>query len=414
MRPTHRRASGLAAAAALLSQLAAAAPPAAQPAQPGEVRAAPEEFARVDAPHAFVFPRDHGPHPQFRQEWWYVTGNLDGAGGERFGFELTFFRFALAPGAAAGARPDSAVSAWRTREIWMAHFAVSDVSRRRFRFAQKLSREALGLAGAAAVPAGPGSAAADGAAAPRLWIDDWLLEGAPASVAGAGTSWRLRASQPGYAIELTLEPETAPVLNGEHGLSRKSAEAGAASYYYSVPRLAVHGRLLTEHGPRAVEGLAWLDREWGSGSLGAQQSGWDWFGLQLDDGSALMFYALRDRSGGREPFSAGTWIAADGTRPLSSDEVRIDVTGQWTNRDGDHYPAGWRLRVPSLGVELALRPVLADQELRTTPRYWEGAVDVSGTRGGRRVGGRGYVELVGYAQERPGEHDAGAPVRSGR
>jgi predicted secreted hydrolase len=341
-------------------------------------------FAEAREPRTFEFPRDHGPHREFRQEWWYVTGNLDAASGQRFGFELTFFRFALAPPAAA-AKPDAQPSAWRSRELLMAHFAVTDVARRRFRFSQKLSREALGLAGAQSEPL-------------KVWIDDWTLSDAHLA---HGVGWTLHAAQQEYAIDLALEPLGDPVLNGDAGLSRKAADPGAASYYYSIPRLRVSGRLVRGGESLAVQGLAWLDREWGSGGLGARQSGWDWYALQLSDGSALMFYALRDRDGHRDPYSAGTWVSATGeARPLRSADVDIVATGSWRDHAGVRYPAGWRLHVRPLALEVTVRPVLADQELETSPRYWEGAVDVSGQREGRSVGGRGYVELVGYAKER--------------
>jgi len=339
-------------------------------------------FAQVLAPRAFSFPADHGPHREYRQEWWYTTGNLKSADGERFGFELTFFRYALVPPTAAAAAPGS--SAWRAHEIYMAHFAVTDVARARFRFAQKLERAALGLAGAQAEPL-------------RVWVDDWTL-----SAAGtAPGDWQLRAAGEGYAIELQLEAAATPVLNGENGFSAKSAEPGNASYYYSLPRVAVHGRLLRAGVPLQVTGLAWFDREWGSGGLGAQQAGWDWFALQLDDGSALMFYALRERGGGRDRHSAGTWVAASGaTRRLGADAVAIEVTDRWLSPQRVRYPSAWRVQVPELALDLTVRPVLADQELLGTPHYFEGAVDVTGTRAGARVGGAGYVELVGYPQER--------------
>ncbi|HEY0766956.1 MAG TPA: lipocalin-like domain-containing protein, partial [Steroidobacteraceae bacterium] len=325
---------------------------AAPPARPGCLSgAAPADFAQALAPTTFAFPRDHGPHPQFRQEWWYVTGNLDAASGERLGFELTFFRFALQPEAAvAPAAPRS--SAWRTRQIYLAHFAITDVAAGRFRFAQKLSREALGLAGAQAAPL-------------RVWIDDWSLEAASAGAA-AQERWSLRAAQPGYELELTLQGLTAPVLNGDAGLSRKSGEPGAATYYYSIPRLAVHGRLIRDGHPLEVHGLAWVDREWGSGGLGARQVGWDWFALQLNDGTALMFYALRDQDNRRDQHSAGTWVEASGrSRPLSSEEVTIEVADHWSNAQGTRYPSSWRIRVPALALQVSVRPVLADQELRT-------------------------------------------------
>ena len=364
-------------------QHAEAAPPAVADASDSESVAG---FATALEPRHFEFPLDHGPHPAFRQEWWYVTGNLDAANGERFGFELTFFRVALEPPpalspATAPAATAAPASAWRTREIYLAHFAVTDVPRRRFRSAQKLSRAALGLAGAEALPL-------------HVWLDDWSLE-------ARGPTWQLRATQRGYAVALTLEPQSAPVLNGIDGLSRKSDRPEDATYYYSIPRLLVRGQVLRDGQPLEVRGRAWLDREWGSGGLGPRELGWDWFGLQLEDGSALMFYALRDKNGERDVHSAGSWVAADGTaRALSSAEVDIAVTREWRSASGERYPAGWHIRVPALALDLTVRPVLADQELQTTPRYWEGAVDVSGERGGASLGGRGYVELVGYAQER--------------
>jgi predicted secreted hydrolase len=336
-------------------------------------------FEQALTVRSFEFPRDHGPHEGFRQEWWYVTGNLDGANGERFGFELTFFRFALAPSAAAV----PGASAWRAREIYMAHFALTDAARGTFNYAQKLSRAALGLAGAQGAPL-------------KVWIDDWSL-----SRESGSQSWRLRAAEPGYSIELELVPLGGPVLNGEAGLSRKSDRPGDASYYYSVPRLGVSGQLSRDGVAQSVSGLAWLDREWGSGGLAPGQAGWDWFALQLSDGSALVFYALRDQDGGRDPHSAGTFVDAQGhSQPLSPADVEVAVQGHWRSPDGVSYPSGWRLRVPHLSLEVQIRPLLAGQELRTTPRYWEGAVDVSGERAGQRLGGRGYVELTGYARER--------------
>jgi len=349
-------------------------------------------FAQALTPRALVFPRDHGPHPEFRQEWWYLTGNLDAAGGERFGFELTFFRFALAPppaptadaGSAAQGKAPAATSAWRTRELYMAHFAITDVAAKRFRYAQKLARGALGLAGAEAAPL-------------RVWIDDWTLRAAGA----APGDWRLEAAQEGYTLELELHPLSPPVLNGAAGLSRKSDAPDSASYYYSIPRIAVRGTLRRQGKPLAVQGLAWLDREWGSGGLGPGQAGWDWFALQLDDRTALMFYALRRRDGSRDPHSAGTWVESSGeVRALTSAAVDIDVNDHWTQADGVRYPSGWRVRVPSLALDVTVRPVLADQELKTSPRYFEGAVDVSGAHAGRPLRGRGYVELVGYAPGR--------------
>ena len=347
-------------------------------------------FAQAQTPLPIAFPKDHGPHHEFRQEWWYVTGNLEGERGERFGFELTFFRFALAPPhAAVSAAAPAQASAWRAREIYMAHFAITDPARRRFRFSQKFERAALDLAGAQGSPF-------------KVWLDDWSLREEDRAAEGPSAStWTLSAAQPGYAIQLELAPQQAPVLNGQAGLSRKSDEVGSASYYYSVPRLAVRGRLVRDGHSFAVTGLAWLDREWGSGGLGQAQAGWDWFAVQLNDGSSFMFYALRSADGRRDVHSAGTWVSASGAaRPLANEDVAVAVTGEWRNAHGERYPARWHILVPELALDLNVRPLLADQELQTSPPYWEGAVDVSGERAGKSIAGRGYVELVGYAKER--------------
>jgi predicted secreted hydrolase len=357
------------------------------------------DFAQVLEPRVFEFPRDHGPHPEYRQEWWYVTGNLDSATGERFGFELTFFRFALAPAlpelsVTSGSSAETAStalpaprngveSAWRARQIYMTHFAITDVARERFRFSQKLSRGALGLAGAQIPPL-------------RVWIDDWSL----VSKSPDETHWSLHAAESGYELTLDVQALQQPVLNGDRGFSRKSSDPGSASYYYSIPRVSVRGRLVRDGKPLEVHGLAWVDREWGSGTLSRNEQGWDWFALQLRDGSSLMFYSLREHDGRRDPHSAGTWISASGeSRPLSSDQVQIDVLDYWRNRRGERYPSRWRVRVPTAGMDVEVRPVLADQELTGSTRYWEGAVDVTGASAGQRNVGRGYVELVGYAAQ---------------
>jgi predicted secreted hydrolase len=348
-------------------------------------------FARADAPRQFEFPQDHGPHPAFRHEWWYLTGQLDAADGATFGFDLTIFRLALRPPDAA---PESSgvtgASAWRTRQVYAAHFAITDVSRARFFHATRYARDALGLAGAQAQPF-------------AIHVADWsVTQASPSQPAGAlpgsGTlDWRLQAADGDYRLQLALSGAEPPVLNGEAGLSVKAA--GAASYYYSMPRLRASGTVTRQGIPVAVSGSAWLDREWGSGSLGRDQQGWDWFALNLDDGSAVMFYALRDRDGRRDAHSAGTFIDAAGHASMLADaDVQIDVQRLWNSPRGGQYPAKWSLRVRGPGLQLQVVPLLADQELATQPRYWEGAVRASGERRGAPVTARGYVELVGYAQ----------------
>jgi predicted secreted hydrolase len=332
-------------------------------------------FARALAPRAFTFPADHGPHPEFRNEWWYVTGNLDDETGRRFGFELTFFRFSLAPTLPASE------SRWRTNQVYIAHLAVTDARAEHFHVAERYSRGALGLAGAQAEPF-------------RVWIDDWQI----AEQAKSNT-WRLRAQDDAFGIDVELTAMRQPVLNGVDGLSQKSEDPANASYYYSITRLQTDGKLRIRDREYQVSGLSWLDREWSTSALAADQVGWDWFALQLVDGSDLMFYQLRKTDGAPDRASAGTFVDADGVAShLTADDVDMTVLDTWTSPDGGTYPSRWRLSVPRFGLDLTATPVIANQELFTTVRYWEGAVDVAGEQHGTPITGRGYVELTGYAQ----------------
>ena len=331
-------------------------------------------FQKAVEPRRFVFPADHGPHPEYRNEWWYVTGNLDSLNGRRFGFELTIFRFALTPDV------HESDSDWRTNQVYVAHFAVTDADSKKFFAAERYSRGAAGLAGATTEPF-------------RVWIDDWSI-----TATGDPKHWRLKAVDASFAIDLDIRALKKPVLNGVAGLSQKSAELGNASYYYSMTRWATEGSVRVDGESFTVSGLSWLDREWSSSAIGRDQQGWDWFALQLDDGSELMFYNLRKSDGSQDVFSAGTWVAADGaTRHLTTDDVQIEVVATWDSPAGGTYPAKWRLHFPDIELSLDVEPVVADQELFTIVRYWEGAVDVTGERAGRRLSGRGYVELTGYA-----------------
>ncbi len=334
-----------------------------------------EGFAKAVSPRPFEFPADHGPHPQFRNEWWYVTGNLDAEDGRRFGYELTIFRFSLAP-----TLPESP-SAWRSNQVYIAHLALTDAKGDRFFVAQRYSRGALGLAGAAADPF-------------RVWIDDWSIR----DDAAAPGTWRLSASAGDFGVDVNLRPLRAPVLNGEAGLSQKSADPGNASYYYSVTRLQTEGSITIDGSDVGIGGMSWLDREWSTSALAPDQVGWDWFALQLSDGSDLMFYQLRTRDGRQDPLSSGTFVEPGGAAfHLRAEEVALRVEDEWRSPAGGTYPSGWTLALPDRGLTLRISPVIANQELFTTVRYWEGAVDVSGERDGRPISGRGYVELTGYA-----------------
>jgi len=333
-------------------------------------------YATATEPRTFSFPADHGPHPAFRNEWWYLTGNLDAQNGERFGFELTIFRFLLTP---PGERPQA--SRWRSDQVFIGHFAITDVDNAQFHVAQRFSRGAMGLAGARAEPF-------------RVWVEDWSIAADP----GAAMTWRVQAADKDMLLDLNLTQLKPPVLNGQNGLSRKSAEPGNASYYYSISRLQAEGILQVGGQQFAVSGLSWLDREWSSSALSADQAGWDWFALQLDDGTELMLYQLRRHDGSRDPHSAGTWIGSKGDSDhLDANEFSIEATQFWDSPSGARYPSGWQVSVPGLDLQLAVQPVIDDQELETTVLYWEGAVDVSGKRNGEKLGGRGYVELTGYS-----------------
>jgi predicted secreted hydrolase len=335
-----------------------------------------EGYARALGPREFRFPEDHGPHPEFRSEWWYWTGNLETADGRAFGYQLTMFRQALAP-----TQPERA-SQWGARHVYMAHFALSDIGAQRFHAFERFSREALGLAGVQASPF-------------RVWLRDWEVKATEGGVFPMRLSAR---GEDGATLELVLEEGKPPVLQGDRGLSQKGPQAGNASYYYSLTRMPSRGTVTVDGRTYEVTGTSWVDREWSTGPLGREQVGWDWFALQLSDGSELMYYQLRDRDGTVNPFSAGTFVPAQGVPVrLPRDEVRLEVLDTWKSpRGGTAYPARWRLSVPTLRLALDITPAQADQELPVSLRYWEGAVRVQGTRAGQPLSGRGYVELTGY------------------
>jgi predicted secreted hydrolase len=337
-------------------------------------------FERALGPRAFEFPGDHGPHPGFRTEWWYYTGNLETAEGRHVGFQLTFFRTALAPPERSTVRR---ASAWATSQLYLAHFALTDTAGGRFHSASRLSRESLALAGARARPF-------------RVWVEDWSAE----SAAAEGFPVRLRATEGDVGIDLVLERGKPVVLQGQRGWSPKGPEPGNASYYYSFTRMPARGTVRVGARSLEVSGLAWMDREWSTSALGHDLVGWDWLALQLDDRREIMVYRLRRRDGSADPHSAGTLIGADGaSRPLAATDMTLDALDHWTSpASGVRYPSRWRLAIAAAGLRLEIAPRLADQELIVGTRYWEGAVRVQGWAGGASISGRGYVELVGYGE----------------
>jgi predicted secreted hydrolase len=328
--------------------------------------------------YQFEFPRDHGSHDEFRTEWWYYTGHLRSDSGRRYGFEVTFFRV----GVAGPAEPQE--TPWDLRHLALAHFAITDIDGKRFRYYEKLNRISKFTAGAS------------------TGYLDVFNEGWSAGT-GPDGSWRLRAGADGDGIELTLRAAKPPAVHGENGVSIKAQGTGYASHYYSMTRLLASG-MVTVKGrkPEAVTGLAWMDHEFGGTELRENQQGWDWFSVQLDNDTELMLYVIRRSDGTPDITSSGSLVTAAGdVIPIRHDQMRIVSESAWRSpRSGATYPMGWTIAVPSLKIRLRLAPVLEDQELvtkaSTQVTYWEGAVDVSGSLGNISVRGTGYVEMTGY------------------
>lgn len=347
-----------------------------------EVCVAASGFRPALPGYAFQFPRDHGSHPEYQTEWWYYTGHLRAKDGHRFGYQLTFFRTALAPSLA------GRTSKWAVRDIVFAHFALSDIDGKRFYNTDRISRAALQLAGADRA----------GAKSPHVWIDNWALRFSGKN--GETQNLRAAGDDKGAAFAITLAQRALkpPIIHGASGVSQKSPGAGHASHYYSFTRLATRGTVRLGNEVFAVTGQSWFDHEFGSNQMSKEQIGWDWFSLQLADGRDLMLYQLRLSGGKIEPLSSGTLVEKNGTtRHLKRSDFQIEPLATWRSPvTSGVYPAKWRLKIPRLGIELEVSPLLADQELhpqRGAPfNYWEGAVEVRGMQSGE-----GYVELTGYS-----------------
>jgi len=330
-------------------------------------------FTRADSPRRFVFPDDHAAHPDFRNEWWYLTGNLEAANGDRFGYQLTLFRIALAPGT-----PESE-SAWATHQVWMGHVAVTDITNADHRHAERYARGAVGLAGQSMQPF-------------RVWLEDWQIRGD----ADGSFPWTIDVDAGNFALQLSVDPIREAILQGDKGLSQKGAAPGNASYYYSITRLATRGEVRIDDDTRAVSGMSWLDREWSTSALGDEQAGWDWFSLQLDSGEDLMVYRLRKNDGSKDEHSAGAWVDAQGvSETLQANDFSLREERFWTSDSGRRYPVAWTLDTNGRSPTLRIEALLDDQEMSTSIRYWEGAVRIEAAATGQHLG-RGYLEMTGY------------------
>ena len=340
------------------------------------------QFARAEGLREFSFPLDHGQHPEFQTEWWYYTGNLQTVEGRRFGYELTFFRRALTPPPAL-----SNGSVWRANQVYLAHFALSDIETQAFRYQELLSRGAAGLAGAQSEPAF------------EVWLEDW-------SVRQIGNNrYALSANTEDYELKLDLTDLKVPVLQGNRGYSQKGPEAGNASYYISQSRLETSGELRIGENVWDVSGLSWMDHEFSTSALSAGQVGWNWFAIQLDNGSELMLFTLQREDGELDPFNGGTIIEPDGaTRMLSSADFQVEIRETWRSpHSGAEYSSEWVITILNEEIRLSIKPLMPDQELNTFITYWEGAVEVQGEWNGVPVNGFGYVELTGYAESMQGK-----------
>ncbi|WP_368185857.1 lipocalin-like domain-containing protein [Aestuariibius sp. HNIBRBA575] len=315
-------------------------------------------FANPQPNPEFSFPRDHGPHPDYRIEWWYVTANMTGPDGTDYGLQWTLFRSALEPTTRQG---------WSDPQIWLGHAAVTTPDAHFV--AERYGRGGVGQAGVTAAPF-------------AAWIDEWALQGDrfdQLSLTAGGRDFH-------YDVDLAA---TGPLIfQGQDGYSVKSAE-GQASYYYSQPFYELSGAISLLDQDIPVTGQAWLDREWSSQPLGQDQTGWDWFSLSFDDGTKLMAFQLRQTDGA--PFTSGTWITADGNAtPLPHGAV--EVTPQQSHQVSGHtVPVTWQVLVPDHGVDTTISAVNPDAWMATSIPYWEGPVRITGTHTGV-----GYLEMTGY------------------
>lgn len=335
-----------------------------------------EGFERAYQPIPLEFPADHGSHPGYLTEWWYYTGNLDTVSGQHFGYQLTFFRRALIPPTERTNRS----SAWATDQIYLAHFALTDVSANKFHAYERFARGAAGLAGATSPPF-------------KVWLHDWKVEQI------SENEYQLHASEESLTLDLYLRDIKGPILNGNAGYSQKGNQPGNASIYISQTRLETNGTIQINQAKYDVTGLSWMDHEFSTSALSEDQVGWDWFSFQLDNGSEIMLFYLRKQDGSIDPFSSGTYIGPDGIPlHLTLNDFSIEVLDTWRSPHSKaEYPSRWRVQVPSMNIDLEVNPYIPDQELNLTFTYWEGAVNFQGVQNGETILGNGYVELTGYS-----------------
>ncbi len=350
-----------------------------------------ELFKRALPGRTFSFPQDHFSHPEFKTEWWYYSGHLYSQEKKSYGYQLTFFRTGLKR------ETKDHRSKWTIQDLYFAHLAITDESGGKFQYLEKISRGSLGEAGASAYKKGEKTF--------RIWIEDWSAEGKGPLM----QQHVLKGGDKTFGIELTLTPEKNPVIHGQNGISQKAEGKGYASHYYSIPLLKTEGKIFLQNKEIPIQGISWMDHEFGSSQLREYQVGWDWFSIQLDKGMELMFYQIRHKDGKIDPYSSGTVIFPDGTyQHLFRNQFQIEVLDHWkSSKSGAVYPSKWRVKVPGHQIDLTLFPTVKDQELITKEStrviYWEGSVKADGKYQGEPIKGVGYVELTGYAESLSGK-----------
>jgi predicted secreted hydrolase len=326
--------------------------------------------------YPYDFPHDHFNHPEFQTEWWYFTGNVTAEDGHRFGFELTFFR----QGVDRGAKDRGA---WDVQDLYLAHLALSDISGGQFYHTERTNR------------AGPGIAGID-EMSQKIWNGNW-------SIAWTGNEQQLQAVDERFALALSLHSEKPPVIHGQNGVSQKAEGVGHASHYISLTRLKTSGSVELAGKRYRVSGVTWMDHEFFTEQLAANQVGWDWLSIQLNNDTEIMIYRIRRSDGSVDPYSSGTFVDAAGkTTHLQASEFVVSPVGaSWKSpTTGATYPIEWKVSIPKLGIELLARTPLPSQEFsghtKIAPSYWEGAIDLTGHRGPADLRGVGYLEMTGY------------------
>jgi predicted secreted hydrolase len=329
--------------------------------------------------YVYSFPQDHASHEDYKTEWWYFTGHLESAKGAKYGYELTFFRTADAK------QPQNETSSWNLQNIYFAHFAITDLNTNKFFYTEKLNRKGLSVADARQDKCFVYN---------ELWSAELL-----------GDRFVLRADTPEYGIHLLMVPAKKAAIHGVNGVSQKASCKGCASHYYSLTRLDTEGTIYLKNEALTVHGISWMDHEFGSNQLTNEQTGWDWFSLQLDNNTELMLYLMRRKDGSIDPNSSGTIVFPDGrTKHLNLAEFTVHPQSSWKSpHTNGTYPMDWKLAIPGDGIELTIKAMMRDQELaktiRTGSTYWEGATEVKGVMEGKPVSGKAYVEMTGYDKQ---------------